>query len=143
MIEASKERPVSGGCQCGGVRYEISGRPVALYACHCSECRKQSASAFGISLIVRRTDFRLTKGATRRWSRGTNSGRILHCAFCPDCGSRLFHEGGPERETISVKGGSVDQPLDLSEAVHIWTTRKLPGVLIPEHAEQFPHEPDD
>ena len=54
-----------------------------------------------------------------------------------------MHEGGLERDVISVKGGSVDQPLDLSEAVHIWTTRKLPGVLIPEHAEQFPQEPDD
>ncbi len=44
---------------------------------------------------------------------------------------------------ISIKGGSVDQPLDLSEAVHIWTTRKLPGVLIPEHASRFDEEPDD
>ncbi len=143
MIEASRDKPLAGGCQCGAVCYEIAGSPVALYVCHCRECRKQSASAFGISLIVRRIDFRFTKGSTRRWSRKTDSGRILHCAFCPDCGSRLVHEGGPERDVISVKGGSVDQPLDLSEAVHIWPTRKLPGVLIPEHAAQFPQEPDE
>ncbi len=55
----------------------------------------------------------------------------------------MFHEGAPERETISVKGGSLDQPLDLTQAIHIWTTRKLPGVVIPEHASQFPEEPDD
>lgn len=143
MIEASKEKPVTGGCQCAAVRYEITGRPVALYVCHCKECRKQSASAFGISLIVRRADFRVTQGSAKRWSRSTDSGRTLHCAFCPDCGSRLFHEGAPEREALSVKGGSVDQPLDLTRAIHIWTTRKLPGVLIPEHASQFPEEPDD
>jgi hypothetical protein len=143
MIEASRGKPVGGGCQCGALRYEITGRPVALYVCHCKECRKQSASAFGISLIVKRSDFRLMQGSAKRWSRGTDSGRILHCIFCPDCGSRLFHEGAPERETISVKGGSLDQPLDLTQAIHIWTTRKLPGVLIPEHASQFPEEPDD
>jgi hypothetical protein len=143
MNEEIRMALLTGGCQCGAVRYEIAGAPLATYVCHCRECRKQSASAFGISLIVRRSDFQLTQGSPRLWSRGTDSGRTLHCAFCPDCGSRLFHEGAPERETISVKGGSLDQPLDLTQAIHIWTTRKLPGVVIPEHASQFPKEPDD
>ena len=140
MIEASAQRPLTGGCQCGTVRYEIIGTPVNLYICHCRECRKQSASAFGISLIVRREDFHLTQGKTERWSRPTDSGRTLHCAFCRDCGSRLWHEAAGEPETISVKGGSLDQTLDLGEAIHVWTSRKLPGVIIPEHAAQFPEE---
>ena len=42
----------TGGCQCGAVRYAIGGAPLALYVCHCRECQKQSASAFGISLEV-------------------------------------------------------------------------------------------
>ena len=75
---------MSGGCQCGGVRYQISGAPVALYVCHCRECRKQSASAFGISVIVRRAEFRLVQGAPKVWSRAADSGRMLECAFCPD-----------------------------------------------------------
>ena len=140
MIEASAQRPLTGGCQCGAVRYEIIGTPVNLYICHCRECRKQSASAFGISLFVRREDFHLTQGKTERWSRATDSGRTLHCAFCPNCGSRLWHEAAGEPETVSVKGGSLDQTLDLGEAIHVWTSRKLPGVIIPEHAAQFPEE---
>jgi hypothetical protein len=140
MIEATAQRPLTGGCQCGAVRYEIIGTPVNLYICHCRECRKQSASAFGISLFVGREHFRLTQGKTERWSRATDSGRTLHCAFCPDCGSRLWHEAAGEPETISVKGGSLDQTLDLGEAIHVWTSRKLPGVIIPEHAAQFPEE---
>ncbi len=139
MLKASPNQPLAGGCQCGAVRYAISGTPVNLYICHCRECRKQSASAFGISLFVRREDFRLTKGETKRWSRATDSGRTLHCAFCPDCGSRLWHESA-EDEIVSVKGGSLDQSLDLGEAIHVWTSRKLPGVIIPEHAAQFAQE---
>ena len=42
-----------GGCQCGAVRYQLSAEPVALYVCHCRECRRQSASAFGISVRIR------------------------------------------------------------------------------------------
>jgi hypothetical protein len=133
--------PFTGGCQCGAVGYEVTVRPVALYACHCTECRKQSAAAFGLSLIVPRDGFRLTRGAPAFWSRPTDSGRRLDCAFCPACGSRLFHQSNGASETVSVKGGSVDQPLDLTPAIHIWTKRKLPGVLIPEGAVQFPEEP--
>jgi hypothetical protein len=140
MLDASPDKPLTGGCQCGAVRYAITSPPVNLYVCHCRECRKQSASAFGISLFVRREGFQLTRGTTKRWSRATDSGRTLHCAFCPDCGSRLWHEAAGESETISVKGGSLDQALDLGEAIHVWTSRKLPGVMIPEHAAQFAEE---
>lgn len=42
----------TGRCQCGEICYESSGQAVGLYICHCRECQKQSASAFGISLDV-------------------------------------------------------------------------------------------
>ena len=54
----------------------------------------------------------------------------------------MFHEGAAARETISIKGGSLDQMLDLGKAIHIWTSRKLPGLPIPEQAVRFPQEPD-
>jgi hypothetical protein len=140
MIAASAQSPLTGGCQCGAVRYEITVTPEALYVCHCRECRKQSASAFGMSLIVARTGFRLTAGKPKSWSRPTDSGRVLDCKFCPDCGSRVWHERAGGAEMISVKGGSLDRPLDLGSAIHVWTSRKLPGVIIPEHAPQFAEE---
>jgi hypothetical protein len=141
MIAASVQSPLSGGCQCGAVRYEITITPEALYVCHCRECRKQSASAFGMSLIVASAGFRVTAGKPKSWSRPTDSGRVLDCNFCPDCGSRVWHERAGGSDTLSVKGGSLDRPLDFGEAVHIWTSRKLPGFTIPEHAAQFPEEP--
>jgi hypothetical protein len=132
---------LTGGCQCGAVRYEITGAPLTTYVCHCRECRKQSASAFGISLTVRSGDLRVTQGETKSWTRGTDSGRRLKCVFCPACGSRLWHEGEPKGPTVSVKGGSLDGGVDLGQAQHIWVSRKLPGVVIPEGRPQFPEEP--
>jgi hypothetical protein len=137
-----RNQPLTGGCQCGAVRYEIAEDPLAVYVCHCRECRKQSASAFGISAEVRRATFRLTRGTVKRWSRPTDSGKTLDCLFCPDCGSRIWHEAAGGAETITVKGGSLDEPPDLRRAVHIWTSRKLSGVIIPEGAEQHPEEPE-
>ena len=140
---AEEEAIRTGGCQCGAVRYEISSPPVELYVCHCRECQKQSSSAFGISAIFRRSDFRLTQGAVKSWTRDADSGGRVKCNFCPDCGSRLWHEDGDALETtVSVKAGSLDRPIDLTNAVHIWTSRKLPGVIIPEGTTQSPQEPD-
>lgn len=130
-----------GGCQCGAVRYVVTGEPQALYLCHCRECRKQSGSAFGASLAVARQSLVVTAGEPSFWTRPADSGGAVRCAFCPTCGSRLWHE--PSRfETATVKAGTLDEPVDFAKAVHIWTARKAPGVVIPEGARSFPGEPD-
>jgi hypothetical protein len=131
---------LTGGCQCGRVRYEIAAEPVEIYVCHCRECRKQSASAFGISVMVPVAAFRLTKGEAREWTRPADSGNIVVCHFCATCGSRIWHDA-PGDATISVKGGSLDEPPDLTGVPHIWTARKLHGVVIPEGVAQHPGEP--
>lgn len=132
--------PLSGGCQCGAVRYAVAAEPVAVYVCHCRECQKQSASAFGISVELPMGVLRLEQGEIGTWTRAADSGRLLECMFCTRCGSRLWHASAG-LGTISVKGGSLDRPPDLSSAIHIWTSRKLAGVIIPEGCRQFPEEP--
>jgi hypothetical protein len=130
----------AGGCQCGAVRYAIAEPPLRLYVCHCRECQRQSASAFGMSLFVRRAAFAVTQGTTQTWSRTADSGRTMACHFCAVCGSRLWH-ARDGIETVSVKAGSLDVPVDLSRAIHIWTSRKMPGLVLPPDAEQHAEEP--
>ena len=132
----------SGRCQCGAVRYESAGDPVPLYICHCRECQKQSASAFGMSLQVPRAGLHLTAGAPLRWTRAADSGARLHCVFCPDCGTRLWHEPAAGGPFVTLKAGSLDEPVEISTGIHIWTARKLPGLEIPLGARQFAGEPD-
>jgi hypothetical protein len=131
---------LNGGCQCGAVRYAIAEAPLRLYVCHCRECQRQSASAFGMSLFVRRAAFAVTQGTTQTWSRTADSGRTMACHFCAVCGSRLWH-ARDGIETVSVKAGSLDVPVDLSRAIHIWTSRKMPGLVLPPDAEQHAEEP--
>ncbi len=140
---SSRESPMTGGCQCGAVRYRIRGAPLATYVCHCTECRRQSASAFGISVIVRGTDLVTLQGATRIWARPSALGGHLDCHFCPVCGTRLWHIGSRDPERVSVKGGSLDAPPDISRVRHIWTESRAPGVVIPPGAECHPGEPPE
>jgi len=142
MNESVTNTPRTGGCQCGAIRYEVFGPTLKLYVCHCSECRKQSASAFGVSVFVPRDALRVTRGTPKSWSRPTDSGNVLECAFCPDCGSRLWQQRRGATDTVSVKGGSLDEPVDLRPAVHIWTSRMLPGIVLPEGAVRLPQGPE-
>ena len=132
---------ITGRCQCGAVRYEHSGTPTAIYVCHCRECRKQSASAFGISVEVTKKGLTVTQGTPKFWTRDTDSGKRLKCAFCPDCGGRLWHEPESGADWLTLKGGALDEAPDLTHAIHIWTSRKLPGVIIPPGLLQYPEEP--
>ena len=139
----TEEAPLirTGGCQCGACRYRITGPIQDLYCCHCAECRGQSSSAFGISAIVAVADFELTAGAPKRWRRPTSSGAGMDCCFCPDCGARLWHQSRDDPGSISVKGGTLDTPPDLTRAKHIWVSRKLEGVILPSGVETWPEEP--
>ena len=130
-----------GGCQCGAVRYELRGPVRKVYVCHCRECRKQSASAFGVSVFVDRDSVRLTQGAPKTWSRPTDRGNGLECVFWPGCGSRLWHRRVGDATTISLKGGSLDDPPDLTDALHIWTQSRMRGVVVPEGATCWPQAP--
>ena len=46
-------------------------------------------------------------------------------------------------KTVTIKAGSLDEAVDFSTAIHIWTSRKLPGLVIPPGAEHYPEEPPD
>ena len=133
----------TGRCQCGAVRYECTNEPFALLVCHCTDCRKQSASAFGLSLPLPRNGFRLTRGAPKYWARRGGSGLEIRGAFCPDCGTRLWDEPQDAPDNVVLKGGSLDEHVDMTNAIHIWTASRLPGVIIPEGARQFAGEPTE
>ncbi|MEL6541545.1 MAG: GFA family protein [Pseudomonadota bacterium] len=130
----------TGGCQCGAVWFTVAAERLAAYACHCRECQKQSASAFGVSVPVLEEDFTLT-GEKQVWSRPTDSGGITDCHFCPKCGTRLYHSGRSGREWITVKGGALDDPGAIPFLANIWVKRKAPWVELPEGLPQWETQP--
>ena len=53
---------ISGGCLCGGVRFEVTQPFVRSSHCHCSRCRRHSGT-FGLTMArVPREGFRLLSG---------------------------------------------------------------------------------
>jgi hypothetical protein len=127
-----------GGCQCGRVRYRITTNPLFLVACHCTECQRQSGSAFGLSLIVPQDGIAI-EGELKMFERSSDSGRLLKCYFCPECGTRIYHQ--PSYAPVAnVRAGTLDDTSGLEPKMHAWVSSKQPWVAIPEgvpaHAKQ-------
>lgn len=133
---------MTGGCQCGQVRYRVSGAPPTLWACHCGECQKQSGSAFGLSLPAPAAAFEPT-GAMASWSRATASGRRTTCFYCPECGSRIHHVGSHRADWVTIKAGTLDDTSWLVPGAHIWVSRKQPWVVLDPAVPAHPTQPDD
>ena len=128
----------AGGCQCGHIRYHIDGKPVDLVVCHCTECQRQSGSAFGMSLAVLAKSFQLTQGELSSFQVVCDSGRVKTCTFCPRCGTRIAHQTNPAG--LSVKAGTLDDRSDLVPTAHYWTKSKQPWVIIPDGVKSFPDD---
>lgn len=143
-MTARKEH--TGGCQCGAVRYRLTGGARMLYVCHCTDCQKQSSSAFGMSLIVDRADVEFTRGGKRlkTWETRGDDGELKRCAFCPDCGTRLYHAPEAADEPISIKAGSLDDTAWLRPVAQIWLQSAQSWVSIDRELFQcFEQEPED
>ena len=135
--------PLSGGCQCGRIRYEITEEPLTLYACHCTECQRQSGSGHGLSMPVLRAGLRLLSGEPRSWRRTSDSGRDVDCVFCGDCGTRLFHLPSRNPRVANVKPGTLDDTRWLRPVGHLWTGSAQPWVSIADDALAWEGQPDD
>jgi len=133
--------PLAGGCQCGAVRYRITGWPLTLYCCHCSECQRQSSSAFGMSLRVRRSDVDIDMAAMKYWIRDSGMPTEAHCRFCPSCGTRIMHDR-PDVEAVTIKAGSLDDRSWLRPVGHIWTSSAQPWMPIDDGLLVYTHQPE-
>lgn len=134
--------PYTGGCQCGAVRYELNGEPLTLYVCHCRDCQKQSASAFGMSMTVSADAFVVTAGKPAEFEATADSGRVKLCGFCPGCGTRLYHRAAGGANT-NIKPGTLDETDWLKPVAHLWVKRKQPWITIPDDIPAFEKQPDD
>ena len=104
MTSASK--PVlTGGCQCGAVRFAVSAPPTKISVCHCRMCQKASGAPFASFADIDQADFAWTRGKPAAFK----SSSIAERDFCAACGTPLSYRqiGGPN---IELTTGSFDQP---------------------------------
>jgi hypothetical protein len=96
---------MTGGCQCGAIRYALSEAPTEASICHCRMCQKAFGSYFAPLAGVPVVAFTVTRGSLAIFKSSDQAER----GFCRDCGTPLTFRY-VERPRISVSLGSLDDP---------------------------------
>jgi hypothetical protein len=98
---------LTGGCLCGGVRYEIDAPPVSASYCHCTCCQRRSGTAASAQARVAAGSFRIVAGPelVREWVPEDHG---WPKCFCSACGSALWSRSPTEPGIVSVRLGTFD-----------------------------------
>lgn len=112
---------LTGGCQCGAVRYALRGPLDRPSICHCRMCQKAFGSFFAPLVGVKRADFELTRGDLSVFK----SSDAVERGFCRNCGTPLSFRY-VDRDTIDVSIGSLDDPSVAKPVVQFGMESRLP-----------------
>jgi hypothetical protein len=96
---------LTGGCQCGAVRYRLTAAPTGASICHCRMCQKATGSPYGAYAPMAREALVFTRGAPKVF----RSSEIAERGFCAECGTPLTYRNVTSQR-ISVTICSLDDP---------------------------------
>lgn len=134
---ADEQTALTGGCNCGAVRYSIAGEPLAVAACHCTRCRLQSGATYSVNLVVKLSAMTVEGEMSEYDEPDTESGAPLVRQFCGKCGSPIRSLPSSTPKIIAVKAGTLDDPSPYPPSLHLFTRSKLAWVEIPEGMTQY------
>ena len=103
MVELS----LTGGCLCGGVRFELSEPPGSAGYCHCSRCQRRTGSGSSAQARIDGRTLRLLEGEelVKAW-RHPDGG--FEKSFCRECGAHLFSRNPDDPSQMSVRMSAFD-----------------------------------
>ena len=113
-----------GSCLCGAVRFVLKGEPRAISICHCTQCQRQSGSAFSFNLIMRETDYEQS-GETKVYVDTGDSGQPVYRHFCGLCGSAILARTALLPGKVVVKAGTLDSIEGLQPKNEVYTDRAV------------------
>jgi hypothetical protein len=98
--------PLTGGCNCGAVRFEVTEPLLSATYCHCTRCQRRTGTAASANARVEPGSFRVVEGEARLRAWKPESGAQKW--FCGDCGSALFSRSPSDPDQVGVRLGAFD-----------------------------------
>jgi hypothetical protein len=122
MMMSNPRVPVmTGGCQCGAVRYALYAEPGNPHICNCRMCQKAFGNYFAPFASVALADFAWTRGEPGVFL----SSPQVERGFCRDCGTPLSFRYKP-RAMMSISLGSLDDPAAVAPRKQLGVESRLP-----------------
>jgi hypothetical protein len=126
-MSQSKATPaeLTGGCQCGAVRYRATMPPSDVSYCHCRMCQRAVGNLFAALAMFAKERVAWTKGEAAVFASSSAAER----GFCRNCGTPLFfrYKASPD---IELTVGSLDHPEALTPKHHYGIESRVPWHII-------------
>jgi hypothetical protein len=131
------ELPLTGGCLCGGVRYEVTEPLLDAVYCHCTRCQRRTGTAASVSALVAPGSLRVTSGDELIKAYEPPDG--FHKLFCSQCGSGLFSEHPEDTDLFYVRLGTFDSDPGVRPSYRQYVAYAAAWEPIPDDGlERFP-----
>jgi len=111
---------VTGGCQCGAVRFRVEGELGEASICHCRMCQKAMGGLFGPFVGAPFEALVWTRGEPKRFQ----SSNKVRRGFCSDCGTPLTFEY--EDRHVSLAIGALDRPAEVRLTEQLASPAQVP-----------------
>eukprot|EP01111_Echinosteliopsis_oligospora_P009759 TRINITY_DN2922_c0_g1_i1.p1 TRINITY_DN2922_c0_g1~~TRINITY_DN2922_c0_g1_i1.p1 ORF type:complete len:138 (-),score=13.58 TRINITY_DN2922_c0_g1_i1:200-613(-) len=132
---------LNGACLCGKIKYTIKKAPEISIVCCCTDCQRQSASAYSTNLKIPASDFEITQGTVKGYAHKADSGNTLTSNFCGDCGSPIYNKNEADKDNVVVKMGTLEHPNAIKPGVWIYTSSLPKWIEVPKDVKNFPKMP--
>jgi hypothetical protein len=122
---------LTGGCLCGGVRFELAAPPKIAGYCHCTRCQGRTGSAVSAQAYIDGDVLAILHGEelVRGWRHP--DGGMEKC-FCGECGAHLFSRD-PESGTFkAVRMSAFDSDPGVRPSFHAFVAYAASWEPIPD-----------
>ncbi|NVN87070.1 MAG: GFA family protein [Rhodopseudomonas sp.] len=119
MTQAAKPL-LTGGCQCGAIRFALTAAPIRITICHCRMCQKATGAPFASLAEVARENFAWTHGKPAAF----RSSSIAERDFCKACGTPLSYRQD-DGTSIEIMTGAFDRPDRVVPTVQLGAESRL------------------
>jgi hypothetical protein len=121
-----------GGCTCRAVRYRLTSKPLFVHCCHCTWCQRETGTAFALNAMIEADCVQIIQGEVEIIDTPSNSGKGQKISRCPRCRVAVWsnYSGGGDAVRF-VRVGTLDDPGRFPPDIHIFTSTKLPWVVLP------------
>ncbi|MBA3328921.1 MAG: GFA family protein [Solirubrobacterales bacterium] len=122
--------PLTGGCGCGAVRFEISAPLAGSAYCHCTRCQRRTGTAKQASARIEPGSFTLLQGEEHLGVWAPAGG--LEKVFCRECGSAVLARAPGDHEVVVVRLGAIDGDPGIRPQAHQFVAYAAPWEPIPD-----------
>ena len=132
------EFPLTGGCLCGGVRFEVTEPLVSAGYCHCTRCQRRTGTAASVQARVARGSLRVTAGDSLIAEYRPADGFVK--AFCSACGGALWSRHPDDPGQLNARLGAFDADPGIRPSYRQYVAYAAPWEPIPD--DGLPRFPD-